>query len=448
MNNLKHLLLMILLGLFLSANAQSVTLNNIEEEAATIEINRNGNSRDGEIIFRVSGAPTKDTEDWMLGIDGDKDDDFRLYNREFTVNPFPSPIPFTITDTEVFSATTNTFNFQSDRINMGTPVVSAKLSVRPNSTTLYALAVYNSAGNPKLIINQQGKVGINRITATHDLHIDLTGDAAAETCGIKMEQLGSDNYWTTYVTGSENYGFGYNGTNMAFIRATDGSYSPPSDRRLKTDIEPIKDVLEKVLKLQPAKYYYKENKARATTKTIGFIAQEVEPLFPEIVSKNEGYLALAYDHFAVLSVAAIQELHQIIEKQDKTNQQLQQQNTALENRLERLESLFLSNETGKTVSPKNQLPNDNATDLAALQQNRPNPYGDATIIDLYLPQNVQSAQLQISTTDGKILQSIAIKERGQLAQTIDSKHWQSGTYTYSLFADGKLIATKTMVLAK
>ena len=71
-----------------------------------------------------------------------------------------------------------------------------------------------------------------------------------------------------------------------------------------------------LLKLKPAKYYYTDSKAEAKAKSHGFIAQEVETVFPELVREREdGKIALAYDDFAVLAVKAIQEQQEIIEEQ-------------------------------------------------------------------------------------------------------------------------------------
>ena len=85
------------------------------------------------------------------------------------------------------------------------------------------------------------------------------------------------------------------------------------------------------MKLKPSKYYYK-NVGHQDRKSWGFIAQEVEKYFPEIVREKNGYKGLAYDDFAILSIKAIQEQQAIIEEQ-------QSENDELRTRIEKLEAL-------------------------------------------------------------------------------------------------------------
>jgi hypothetical protein len=54
-----------------------------------------------------------------------------------------------------------------------------------------------------------------------------------------------------------------------------------SDRRLKTDIEPIKNALPKVMRMQGV--YYKRNDIENAKEQIGVIAQDMEAIVPEVV---------------------------------------------------------------------------------------------------------------------------------------------------------------------
>ncbi len=60
---------------------------------------------------------------------------------------------------------------------------------------------------------------------------------------------------------------------------------PASDRRLKTKIKNLKKQLGSILKLNPKTFFWRD-KNRAQTKQIGFIAQEVQKQYPELVSEN------------------------------------------------------------------------------------------------------------------------------------------------------------------
>ena len=75
-----------------------------------------------------------------------------------------------------------------------------------------------------------------------------------------------------------------------------------SDRRLKTEIETISDALSLVQGLRGVRYTM--NGAPG----IGVIAQEVEPILPEIVSEADGLKRVAYGNLAGLLIEAIKVL--------------------------------------------------------------------------------------------------------------------------------------------
>ncbi len=116
--------------------------------------------------------------------------------------------------------------------------------------------------------------------------------------------------------------------------AANGLYTP-SDRRLKKDIVDLPSVLDKLLKINPVSYRYTVENESAPA-SLGFVAQDVQAQFPELVTENslrgEGdkFLAVNYAGFGVLAVKAIQE-------QQAEMKKLQEENLALKARLERLE---------------------------------------------------------------------------------------------------------------
>ena len=75
-----------------------------------------------------------------------------------------------------------------------------------------------------------------------------------------------------------------------------------SDRRLKTDIETIGDALGLVRNLRGVRYIMDGAPG------IGVIAQEVEPVLPEIVSEADGLKRVAYGNLAGLLIEAIKVL--------------------------------------------------------------------------------------------------------------------------------------------
>ncbi len=85
-----------------------------------------------------------------------------------------------------------------------------------------------------------------------------------------------------------------------------GNYSALSDRRAKANIKPLPNLLDRVKSLRAVSYHYKHDLSQTTD--IGFIAQEVKEIFPNLVNDMDGRYGLNYDGFSVLAVKATQEL--------------------------------------------------------------------------------------------------------------------------------------------
>lgn len=85
---------------------------------------------------------------------------------------------------------------------------------------------------------------------------------------------------------------------------------------------------------------------------------------------------------------------------------------------------------------------------AALMQNIPNPFAGSTIITYSLPTQYQSAHLIIVNSAGIIIEYHKLNGHGKGNITFTKNFPASGSYSYSLYVDGKLIGTRQMILAK
>ena len=86
-----------------------------------------------------------------------------------------------------------------------------------------------------------------------------------------------------------------------------------SDERLKEDIQPITGGLEKVMQLQGVTY--KRNDVKDAKTQIGVIAQQVEPILPEVVLTAEdemGTKSVDYAKMTAVLIEAVKELKQEI----------------------------------------------------------------------------------------------------------------------------------------
>ncbi|MEM6397079.1 MAG: tail fiber domain-containing protein [Bacteroidota bacterium] len=117
---------------------------------------------------------------------------------------------------------------------------------------------------------------------------------------------------------------------------TSGNYSSTSDARLKTNISALVGTLPLLTQLQPRRYNYRTNAKR---EYVGFLAQEIQELFPDVVTEGETRegetptLLVDYNQLTVLAISALQEQQEIIETQEERIDDL-------EARLARLEALL------------------------------------------------------------------------------------------------------------
>ena len=80
-----------------------------------------------------------------------------------------------------------------------------------------------------------------------------------------------------------------------------------------------------------------------------------------------------------------------------------------------------------------------------ISQNSPNPFTGQTIINYFVPENVSEARVVFYNSNGSLIKSVDLKEKGAGTITVHASDLASGTYSYSIFADGRLIDTKIMV---
>lgn len=110
------------------------------------------------------------------------------------------------------------------------------------------------------------------------------------------------------------------------LQTTTGTISTLSDARLKDQVQDYSHALDQINALRPVRYHYRDAGKAAFQPEgmhLGFIAQEVQQVFPEWVSQgDDGYLMLSMRGFEAVAVRAMQELN-------AKNDQLSEKNAAL-----------------------------------------------------------------------------------------------------------------------
>jgi len=128
---------------------------------------------------------------------------------------------------------------------------------------------------------------------------------------------------------------------------SEGAYTNVSDRRLKENILPLENSLEKILKLNSVSYVWKDRSFDDSTQ-VGFIAQEVERIIPEVVkTDSKGFKSMSYSQLVSPVVAAIKELyekwlsdHERIAKLEEDNRLLRNQNEEMLKRMDKMERMM------------------------------------------------------------------------------------------------------------
>lgn len=323
------------------------------------------------------------------------------------------------------------------------------------------------------LINSSG--GVNK---NYGIEINSTGQSSSttQTFGIKVTtKTGTDVYgiysytppsyginaWAGYFHGN----VGINGT----LSTSSGGVSSLSDQQFKQNVTNLSNASKILNQLQPRTYNLDATNYSQfnfdTKQHMGFIAQEVQSILPDLVSNtimpaqydslgNEtspqvDYLSLNYQEFIPLLVAGYQEQQQELNTKDSVIENLQTQINEIRNCLNNAN--ICKGEGNRTTSQNPtidvnersiQLVNSNSI---ILDQNLPNPFAENTVITYSIPDDVMEARLMFYNMNGRIIKEMIIEERGESKLTVYGENLKSGVYTYSLIADGKLIATKKMV---
>ena len=229
-----------------------------------------------------------------------------------------------------------------------------------------------------------------------------------------------------------------------------------SDIALKKNITPVEGTLQKVKSLQGVRYQYKdetENEAaekeekRNDDFRIGFVAQDVEKVFPEVVKDMpDGTKAMAYTDLIAVLVEAIKEQQTQIENMQAMITTCCQRESNY--------SPLKNTEGNKQEEIQIKSSSVNGNDIqevetgAQLFQNVPNPFSENTEIKFEIPENMISAKLLVHNMQGIEIKSYSITQKGLGAIVINSFELPAGMYTYTLLVNNRIVDTKKMILTK
>jgi Chaperone of endosialidase/Secretion system C-terminal sorting domain len=329
---------------------------------------------------------------------------------------------------------------------------------------------YSDLALAQLKVNSNGNVGIGTLSPIVKLHV--TGNAAIFTStsgvptscafircnnGYSTPSIPDYTWWNNDQTGMYHpsidvVGFVVAGSERMRIEPSGnvgiGTTSPGayklyvngsafctgswigSDKRYKTNINPIDEALNKIVKLKGVNYEFRRDQFKNLNfnagKNLGFIAQELKEVLPEAVKiDTNGYYSINYDQVIPVLVEAVKEQNKKI--------------VSLESQLS-----YCCTSKQAINTNANSLPNDRPR----LLQNNPNPFSQQTNIGYYLPKDTKSASVIIFDMQGKLIKTIAVSVFENASLTINANELSAGMFMYSLVADGKEVDSKRMILTQ
>jgi hypothetical protein len=241
-------------------------------------------------------------------------------------------------------------------------------------------------------------------------------------------------------------------TNRAYMNAVQvwsTWFTSTSDERVKENIVTLQKSQQKLNLLRGIHYDIRKDfisdkalgsKQYLRKNNIGLLAQDVQKVFPELVTKSDsdGIFGINYNGFIPIIIEAIKE-------QTKTTDSLRKQIADLKScckgNSKVKDDVILDSESIHSLL---QL----SINTARLDQNAPNPYTESTIIKVDIPLSIQNAMLCIYDLTGRQLKCKIITDRGNTAVQIFGYELSPGLYHYALIVDGNLIDTKTMILTE
>ena len=211
-----------------------------------------------------------------------------------------------------------------------TTAPSAYETVIGRYNTLYTPLAVNSWNDAdKLFVIGKGTDESNRSNA---MTVMKNGNVGIGTTGSPSEKLDVDGNARFRGVGSGSYAYTLNIT-------SDGTLTTnTSDVSMKKNIVPISEALQKVLEMNGVYFSWKSD--TLNNRRVGFIAQEMEKVLPEVVFTNpvDKLKGINYNEITVVLAEAVKEQQKIIESQKAKIDNQEKELQSLKDRMEQIEA--------------------------------------------------------------------------------------------------------------
>lgn len=309
---------------------------------------------------------------------------------------------------------------------------------------LVSMIILCSITYAQIKINSSGQVGIGGNPTSYRLTV--MGGLYYYNCDARFYHSYNDlfidqtGYYGMCIRPESNYSCSLGKTNLRFRETYTQYLYTGSDAREKENIKDIEGALDKVLQLKGVRYdlkkeyayndaIIKDEKIREKLEEdrknqIGFLAQDVNLILPEVVGYNDSTDVYCIDYTKVVPILA---------------EAIKEQQAMIEDLKAKI------NKKNADVIP-GEKDGDMGIDEPYLEQNVPNPFSEATAINFYLPNEAGNVLLNIYDMQGLQIKSYDIIERGYSSIIINASELQPGMYLYTLIMDEKEVDTKRMIL--
>jgi hypothetical protein len=192
----------------------------------------------------------------------------------------------------------------------------AGTGIKGTSNTGYGVSGSSASNNG--VTGVTSAAGVSGVYGENDATSGTGYGVAGRASGAGVAVYGdntSGSGWSGYFTGKVYAGSGYSS----------------SDVRLKKNIKPLDSAIDQVLRLHGVTFEWREPETRGDGLQMGFIAQDVETVFPQWVTVDpKGYKAINTKGVEPLLVESVRVLH-------ADNDALRVRVSGLEERLKQLE---------------------------------------------------------------------------------------------------------------
>lgn len=318
-----------------------------------------------------------------------------------------------------------------------------------NNTLGNSCGIYSIALGSEDMEYPQRAIGINGIAGHARTGVGVFGGRYLET-SVPVNFAGVYGAGMLYTPSFYNYPGIYAGFFNGIVRVTDGLYATlltpaasaaPSEQSgtaaLSDRGENVSDKLSQVQAVQFLRQGLKPTEEEADQEKeegikaesqlspvqYGLDAAQLKAVYPELVYEDaNGNVSINYVEMVPLLVQSINELKaELAELKGTSARKAKAETTGIED-------------------------NVSDVDMVRMDQNKPNPFSESTVITLNIPSETQSATIFIYDMSGKQVQSIPVSERGETNITVYARDLSAGMYIYTLVVDGKVTVTRRMIV--